>query len=365
METEERPLRCLIAAGGTAGHLLPALAVAEELERRGAEVSFAGSAGRMEAELVAEAGFDFDSYRISGFSRRHLLKLARGLARAAVAPVSCLRILRRRRPDVVFGGGGYVAGPMVLAAWLARIPAALSEADAHLGLANRLAEPFARRIFLAYPIEAGRRKKFRVVGRPLPKRSRLPEHAQARERFGLPNDRPVLLVFGGSQGSLALNELAVERFGKRGPAILHLAGERDYAALAGRVKRPGYVLTGFTNEFGAALAACDLVLARAGGSIWELAAAGKPALLVPYPYATADHQTKNARYFVEGGGAISVPESELERVPELLLELLDDPARLRAMSEAMLRLARPEASEDIARELMEMAVEHRERGRSS
>ena len=164
---------------------------------------------------------------------------------------------------------------------------------------------------------------------------------------------------GGSQGARALNELVVERFAGSGPAILHLAGERDYPALAPRVKRADYVLLGFTNEFGAALAACDLALARAGGSVWELAAAGKPALLVPYPYATADHQAKNASYFVEGGGAIALPESELEQVPAQLLALLDDPARLKAMSAAMLRLARPNAAEEIADELIELACRRR------
>jgi UDP-N-acetylglucosamine--N-acetylmuramyl-(pentapeptide) pyrophosphoryl-undecaprenol N-acetylglucosamine transferase len=335
---------------------MPALAVAEALEKRGTRVSFAGSSERVEAELVPQAGFEFDSFRISGFPRRPGLKLARGLGRALLAPFSCLRILARRRPDVVFGGGGYVAGPMVLAAWLKRIPAALSEADAHLGLANRLAEPFARRIFLAFPIE-GREKKrrYRVTGRPIPARSHPAGQTQARERFGLPQQGSVLLVAGGSQGARALNELVVDRFGESGPAILHLAGERDYPALAQRVKRPDYVLLGFTHEFGAALAACDLALARAGGSVWELAAAGKPALLVPYPYATADHQAKNASYFVRGGGAIALPESELEHVPAKLLELLEDSARLEAMSAAMLRLARPNAAEEIADELIELA----------
>src|SRR5664280_933702 len=357
---KEQPLRCLIAAGGTAGHLMPALAVAEALERRGVEVSFAGSSERMEAELVPQAGYAFDSFRSSGFSRRPGLKLARGLAQALVAPLACLRILGRRKPDVVFGGGGYVAGPMVLAAWLKRIPAALSEADAHLGLANRLAEPFARRVFLAFPIERHEKSKYRVTGRPLPARSRAPERTQSRKQFGLPENGPVLLVFGGSQGARALNKLMVERFGESGPAILHLAGRRDYPALAPRVKRADYVLLGFTNEFGAALAACDLALARAGGSVWELAAAGKPALLVPYPYATADHQAKNASYFVQGGGAIALPESELEQVPAKLLELLGDPDRLEAMSAAMLRLARPNAAEEIADELIELA---RKRGK--
>ncbi|HEY5161299.1 MAG TPA: UDP-N-acetylglucosamine--N-acetylmuramyl-(pentapeptide) pyrophosphoryl-undecaprenol N-acetylglucosamine transferase [Gaiellaceae bacterium] len=342
---------------------MPALAVAEALEKRGLEVTFAGSSERMEAELVPQAGYAFDSFRISGFSRRPGLKLARGLARASVAPFSCLRILGRRKPDVVFGGGGYVAGPMVLAAWLKRIPAALSEADAHLGLANRLAEPFARRVFLAFPIEGQEKSKYRVTGRPVPARSHPPEQAQARKHFGLPRQGPVLLVAGGSQGARALNELVVERFAESGPAILHLAGERDYPALAKRVKRPDYVMLGFTNEFGTALAACDLALARAGGSVWELAAAGKPALLVPYPYATADHQAKNANYFVEGGGALALPESELERVPATLLDLLKDPARLEKMSAAMLRLARPNAAEEIANELIELAGK-RKKGRA-
>jgi len=337
---------------------MPALAVAEALQSHGVEVGFAGSPDRIEARLVPEAGFAFDSFRISGLSRQPGLRLVRGLAQALVAPFACLRILRRRRPDVVFGAGGYVAGPMVLAAWLARIPAALSEADAHLGLANRLAVPFARRVFLSFPIEGREGRKYRVTGRPVPERSRLPGHSSARKRFGLPEKGPVLLVFGGSQGARALNELVVERFGASGPAILHLAGERDYPSLVDRVKRPDYVLLGFTNEFGAALAACDLGLARAGGSVWELAAAGKPALLVPFPYATADHQTKNARYIADGGGAVAVPESELERVPDLLLELLNDEGRLETMSKAMRALARPKAADEIAEELIALARKH-------
>jgi UDP-N-acetylglucosamine--N-acetylmuramyl-(pentapeptide) pyrophosphoryl-undecaprenol N-acetylglucosamine transferase len=244
---------------------------------------------------------------------------------------------------------------MVLAAWLTRIPAALSEADAHFGLANRLALPFARRVFLSFPIEGRKGGKYRVTGRPLPERSRLPGRAQARRRFGLPASGPVLLVFGGSQGARALNELVVKRFGAEGPAILHLAGERDYPALAERVQRPDYVLIDFTDEFGAVLAACDLALARAGGSVWELAAAGMPAVLVPFPHATADHQTKNAHYFSDGGGAICLPESELARVPDLLLELLGDPERLERMSQAMLSLAHPGAADEIAEELLELA----------
>jgi UDP-N-acetylglucosamine--N-acetylmuramyl-(pentapeptide) pyrophosphoryl-undecaprenol N-acetylglucosamine transferase len=177
----------------------------------------------------------------------------------------------------------------------------------------------------------------------------------ARRLFELPAAGGVLLVFGGSQGAQSLNELAVEAFGAAGPAVLHLAGERDYESLRPRVTRRDYRLLAYTDAFGAALAAADLVLARAGGSVWELAAAGKPAVLVPYPFATADHQTKNAGYFERTGGAIVVPESELGRVPELTRSLLDDPARLAAMGEAMRRFSRPDAADEIAEELIALA----------
>ena len=274
------------------------------------QVTWAGSPDRVEARLVPEAGIPFDGFRISGFPRRPGLRLARALGQAAAAPWACLRILGVRKPDVVLGGGGYVAGPMVLAARLRGIPAALTEADAHLGLANRLAAPFARRLFLAVPVE-GRPEggKVRVTGRPIPARSRAEatDRAAARALFGLPAEGPVLLVFGGSQGARALNELVVAAFGVDGPAVLHLCGQRDYDALAPRVTRPEYRLIAFTNDFGAALAASDLCIARSGGSVWEVAAAGVPAILVPFPYATADHQTKNARWFADGGGALRPP----------------------------------------------------------
>jgi UDP-N-acetylglucosamine--N-acetylmuramyl-(pentapeptide) pyrophosphoryl-undecaprenol N-acetylglucosamine transferase len=335
--------------------VLPALAVAEALERRGVTVSFAGSPERAAARLVPEAGYELDAFPVSGLPRRPGPALVRALVRAVVAPAACLRILGRRRPDVVFGAGGYVAGPMVLAAALRRIPAALSEADAHLGLANRLAAPFARRVFLAFPIPGRGGAKYRVTGRPLPARSRPAARVEARRRFGLPEAGPVLLVAGGSQGSRALNELAVETWGAGGPAVLHLCGERDHAALRGRVARPDYVLVAFTNDFGAALGAADLALARAGGSVWELAAAALPAVLVPFPFATADHQTKNAVHFERGGGAIVVPEGELGRVPELVRSLLDDPERLAEMGDAMRRLALPDAADVVAEELIALA----------
>lgn len=345
----------MIAAGGTAGHVRPALAVAEALRARGASVTFAGSRDRVESQLVPEAGFELDTFAISGFPRRLGIGLVRALWQAARAPFACSRILARRRPDVVLGGGGYVAGPMVLAARLRGIPAALTEADAHLGLANRLAAPFARRVLLAYAIDGRDGAKYRVVGRPIPAAHLGSDRAAARARLGLPADRPVLAVFGGLAGAQALNELAVEAFGAAGPALLHVSGARDYEALRPHVTREDYVLIPSTEHFGDALAAADLAISRAGGTVWELAAAGTPAILVPYPHATGDHQTLNARHFERGGGAIVVDQSELARVPALVDELLSDPARLGRMREAMHALARPDAADAVADELIALA----------
>jgi UDP-N-acetylglucosamine--N-acetylmuramyl-(pentapeptide) pyrophosphoryl-undecaprenol N-acetylglucosamine transferase len=351
---QSRAPRFLIAAGGTAGHVLPALAVAESLQSHGAPVTLAGRPDSVEERLARAAGLEFDAFRVEGLPRRASLRLLGVLARDAVAPAACLRILRRRRPDAVLGAGGYVGGPMVAAAGVLRIPAAIMEADAHLGLANRLAAPFATRVFCAFPLEGRSGSRYRVVGRPIPARSRPPAQNEARVAFGLPPKGPVVLVFGGSQGARRLNEAAHEAFASEGPAVLHLAGERDFPELERRPRRDDYRLLAFTDEFGAALAAADLVVARAGGSVWEIAAAGKPALLVPYPHATADHQAKNARYFEQAGGAIVVPEAELELGTQVG-ELLADPERLATMGAAMRAHAKPDAADVVAQEMIELA----------
>ena len=313
---DESQLRCLIAAGGTAGHVLPALAVADALRERGVHVTFAGSPERAEAQLVPAAGYELDTFRISGFPRRPGLALLRALGQAAAAPFACRRIVERRRPDVVLGAGGYVAGPMVLAARTKGVPAALTEADAHLGLANRLAAPFASRVLLAYDVP-GRN------GSKVPRRrpSRAGGVAAVAARRGAARARAAggragaCSSSGARAGAQALNEWAVETFGEVGPgrpAHLRRAGLPRRSATACAV--PTTCSCRSRDGLGAALGAADLAVSRAGGSVWELAAAGVPAVLVPYPYATGDHQTKNARHFQRAGGAVVVPETELGRV---------------------------------------------------
>jgi UDP-N-acetylglucosamine--N-acetylmuramyl-(pentapeptide) pyrophosphoryl-undecaprenol N-acetylglucosamine transferase len=247
---------------------------------------------------------------------------------------------------------------MVLAARLSRIPCALTEADAHLGLANRLAAPLAERVFLALPLGL-HGDKYRAVGRPIPAASQAVGRDEARGRLGLAEDARVVLVFGGSLGARLLNELALDAWAESGPAVIHLCGERDYPELNGRVTRSDYILRPFIDEIGVAYGAADVALARAGGSVWELAAAGLPAVLVPGLFATGNHQEKNARWFVDAGGAVVVPETEATRAPELVEQLLGDSDRLAAMAAAMRAVAKPDAAEEIADELVSLAAPRR------
>jgi UDP-N-acetylglucosamine--N-acetylmuramyl-(pentapeptide) pyrophosphoryl-undecaprenol N-acetylglucosamine transferase len=357
--------RIVIAAGGTAGHVVPALAVADALRERGAEVEFIGGE-RAEAELVPAAGYPFHRLRVRGLDRRHPVRAALALLLAAGATLRAVRLLRRLRADAVLGGGGYVAGPVGLAARLAGVPLVLTEADSHLGVANRALAPVAKRVFLAFPLERrrGRRwaRKWVVSGRPVPAGTGRADRAAARARFGIGPDEPCLLVFGGSLGALRLNHAALEAFGAASPcAVLHASGRRDYDDLRERLDSlgapPHYHLHPYIEPFADALAAADLVVARAGGSVMELAAAGLPAILVPYPHATADHQTSNARFIERAGAAVVVPDAELDG-PRLAREvgaLLAAPQRLGAMSKAARAVARPDAAATIADELLALA----------
>jgi UDP-N-acetylglucosamine--N-acetylmuramyl-(pentapeptide) pyrophosphoryl-undecaprenol N-acetylglucosamine transferase len=365
---EDAMPRIVIAAGGTAGHVVPALAVADALRARGAEVEFIGGE-RAEAELVPAAGYPFHRVRVRGLDRRRPLRAALALLLAAGATLRAIGLLSRLRADAVLGGGGYVAGPVGVAARLLRLPLVLTEADSHLGVANRLLAPVAKRVFLTFPIDGGRRRlrrraarKWIVSGRPVPAGTGRADRAAARERFGIGPHELCVLVFGGSLGARRLNDAAVEAFGAVSPcAVLHASGRRDHDDLRRRLDELGaprhYHLYAYIEPFADALAASDLVVARAGGSVMELAAAGLPAVLVPYPYAPADHQTGNARFIEQAGAAVVVPDAELDG-PRLAREvgtLLGAPQRLAEMSNAARAVARPDAADRIADELIALA----------
>jgi UDP-N-acetylglucosamine--N-acetylmuramyl-(pentapeptide) pyrophosphoryl-undecaprenol N-acetylglucosamine transferase len=275
------------------------------------------------------------------------------------------------------GGGGYVAGPVGVAALSLGIPLVLTEADSHLGLTNRMLAPFARRVCLAFAMSGRDSGRYRVTGRPIPPAE--PDRVGARERFGLTPRDTCVLVFGGSLGARSINLAAVEAFAPTqastpgaavAPAsvsrgiqasvrVLHISGRRDHPELLARQLPAGYDLRDYLDleDFAQALAAADLVVARSGGSVFELAAHGLPAILVPYPHASGDHQTANARWMADAGAAVLIADQELssERLREEVAVLLGDRARLAAMAVSAASLARPDAARDVASELLKAA----------
>jgi UDP-N-acetylglucosamine--N-acetylmuramyl-(pentapeptide) pyrophosphoryl-undecaprenol N-acetylglucosamine transferase len=340
------------------------MAVADELRASGAEVSFLGTRERIEADLVPAAGYEIDFLKVRGIDRGSRVRAAVAGAEALGASVAALRVLWRRRPDVVMGGGGFVAGPAGLAAVLGRIPLVLTEADSHLGLANRLLANRARRVCLAFPIAGRDGERYTVTGRPVPTGVLEADRASARERFGIAPEARCLLVIGGSQGARSINECAIAALAERSGRefdVVHVSGRRDFAALEQRLSiaphRERYTLLAYESDLGDCLAACDLVLGRSGGSIFELAAAGRPAILVPYPYAAAGHQESNAAWMAEAGAAIVVRDEELdaERLAAEIGGLIDDKGRLAAMAAASAALAKPDAARRIADAVLEAA----------
>jgi len=343
------------------------MAVAGELRASGAEVSFLGTREKIEAEMVPAAGYEIDFLKVRGIDRRNPLRAARAGFEALGAVAAARAALRRRGADVVMGGGGYVAGPAGLAAALSGTPLVLTEADSHLGLANRLLARRARRVCLAFPIAGREGERYLVTGRPVPQEIFAADRDSARQRFGVAPGARCLFVVGGSQGARSVNFAALEAFAERDGRefeVLHLSGRRDHPELQRRLDaaphRDGYTLVDYDPAgLGAFLAAADLVLGRSGGSIFEVTAAGRPAILVPYPYATADHQSANAAWMEKAGAATVLADSELEgeagaeRLRHEVIAILDDEARLEAMATASRDLAKPDAARRIADQVLE------------
>ena len=309
------------------------------------------------------AGYVLHGLRVTGVDRGDPVRAGRAIGLAVLAIPRARGILRRAKADVVMGGGGYVAGPVGLAARTLGLPLVLTEADSHLGVANRLLARFAVRVFLAFPIAGRDGEPYRVVGRPIPAGTGAADRAAARRRLGIGADERCLLVFGGSLGARSINDAAVAAFGGSPPcAVLHVSGRRDHASLERRLADlsfdPRYRLKAYVEPFADALAAADLVVARSGGSVLEVAAAGLPSILVPYPHATADHQTANAHHMERAGAAIVIPDAELDarRLADAVSCLLDDPERLAAMGRAATATARPDAAGEVARELLALAA---------
>jgi UDP-N-acetylglucosamine--N-acetylmuramyl-(pentapeptide) pyrophosphoryl-undecaprenol N-acetylglucosamine transferase len=345
----------LIAGGGTGGHVFPALALAGEIRRRrpGAPIVFVGTARGLETALVPKAGFVLELVRAKGLVGKGWRARLDGLRALPLALLDSLRLLARHAPRAVVGVGGYASGPLVATAWARRIPTLIHEQNAVPGLTNRLLAHVARRIAVGTARGAAALPGAVVTGNPV------------REGFfGIPSlvsrpeDRRLrILVVGGSQGAEILNRvvpLALARIAAAGIGfdVVHQAGKGRAAAVSTSYAKPGLlqdraIVHEFLDDMAAAYASADLVVARAGAmTVAEIAAAGRPALLVPFAAATHAHQEANARELESEGAAVVVPEKEAtqERLAAVLTGLLNDPSRLLAMGEAARRSAAPDAA---------------------
>jgi UDP-N-acetylglucosamine--N-acetylmuramyl-(pentapeptide) pyrophosphoryl-undecaprenol N-acetylglucosamine transferase len=363
-------MKIVITGGGTAGHVNPALAVAQELRTLGHEVVYAGTPQGLEARLAPQEGFPYTSFRASGFNRRKPLSLIVSTARVAASAFRARRWLKTLKPAAVVGFGGYVSIPVGLAASWLKIPLAVHEQNSTSGMANRFLAKRAQLVALTYESAAGDFQtggEVRLSGNPIRPALLNISRASARATFGLPADATVLLAFGGSLGAQHINESLISHaealLADPKLHILHITGAAGHADVTARLAAipqaaERWHLIAYCDQMGEAYAAADAVLSRAGATtLAELAALGMPALLVPYPYAAADEQTTNARQLAETGAALLIADAELDEPVflESLMRLVSSEEGREQMRQAASALGGSRAREELARLIIAMA----------
>jgi len=360
-------MRFVITGGGTGGHVYPALAIAGGLKEKypEAEILYMGSAKGLEADLVPRAGLSFEPIRVMGLKRRLTLDNILTVWQASLGFAKALRVLADFKPKAVIGTGGYVCGPVVLAAAVCGIPAFIHEQNALPGVTNRLLAYVVKTVAITFPETAGRLPKHaRVVLTGLPVRAEFKnceKKPEARRLLNLPENGSLVLSFGGSQGARSINNSmpeVIKYFRNRTDLhFLHVTGPAQYDDFLLGLKKcfvdPDYgnnTIKPYIHEMHLALAAADLVICRAGAAtLAEITAVGKPAVLIPYPYASGNHQELNAISLKKSGAAVVIKDSYLagKILAEQVDSLLADPIRLKEMSQASKRLGHPEALEKI------------------
>lgn len=352
----------LILAGGTGGHVFPALAVAEVLAERGVPVVWLGTRRGLESRVVPEAGFAIEYLPVRGLRGRGALDAVTAPFMLTRAVVAAYRRLRRHRPGSVLGMGGYVSGPGAIAARLRGVPLLIHEQNAIPGMTNRWLARIATRVLKGFDVSFPGAPQARFVGNPV--RRAIGSVPMPDERFADRDGPARLLVLGGSLGARALNErlpAALARLSPQAqPLVHHQAGERTVETAREAYAQAGVEadITVFIDDMPAAYAWADLVVCRAGAlTVAELAAAGVPALFVPFPYAVDDHQTHNAAYLVDAGGAELIQERDLDTgsLAAALDRLLSDRAELHGMAKRARAMGRPDAVDAVADSCLEVA----------
>jgi UDP-N-acetylglucosamine--N-acetylmuramyl-(pentapeptide) pyrophosphoryl-undecaprenol N-acetylglucosamine transferase len=354
-------MRIVIAAGGTGGHLYPAIALAKEFLRRDptTRILFVGTTRGLESKVLAHEGFELSLIDAKPVMGRGPMDVLLGLCAMPVTLWQSRKILRKRRADLVIGVGGYTSPMMVVAAALSGIPRVILEPNAHPGLANKAVGPFVQRVFLAFPSAAPafHHDKVRVVGTPI-RREFLTNTLSSSAAS--PAARRHVLIFGGSQGAKAINSAAIEALPtllKRHPSITvtHQTGESDHARVSEAYHKAGVPVevVSFIYDMPARINAADLVVARAGAmTVAELTACGKPAVFITFPTAKYYHQTKKSKVKEDVGAAVVIPQAQLtgQKLGQELASILDNPETMRGMGAASLSLRRMDAAEAIVRE---------------
>jgi UDP-N-acetylglucosamine--N-acetylmuramyl-(pentapeptide) pyrophosphoryl-undecaprenol N-acetylglucosamine transferase len=352
----------MIMAGGTGGHIFPGIAVARELALRGVPVIWLGSVGGLEERLVPQAGFALTTLRVTGLRGKGWRALLGAPLRIVRAVLQALSILRRERPSAVLSMGGFAAGPGGIAAWLARRPLIVHEQNRVPGYTNRVLSLFAKKILSGFSDAFAPARHAQWVGNPV--RSEIVALARPAERFADRRGTPRLLVLGGSQGAHALNVRVPQALQQmpieQRPEVRHQCGARhaDRARDAYEMVKVSATVETFIEDMAAAYAWADLVVCRSGAlTVAELSAAGIGAVLIPFPHAVDDHQTRNGQTLVEVGAAVLLAESEAsaEKIASVLTELLGDRTRLLNMAQAARALAQPDSASRIASCCLEVA----------
>ena len=362
MNTAASPRPVLIMAGGTGGHVFPALALARLLRSRSYQVVWLGTRRGLEARIVPSNNFPIEWLSVGGLRGKGLTTLLAAPFRLVLALYQALRVMRRHRPIVVVGLGGFVTGPGGVAAWLTRAPLVIHEQNAIAGFTNRRLAPLAREVLEAFPNSFDADTKARAIGNPV--RQEIFAVPAPVERFGSRGGAIRILVIGGSLGAMRLNGVvpfAIARLaGSINVEVRHQSGERwaESARKSYADARVRADVQPFIEDMAEAYAWADLVICRAGAlTISELAAAGVGAILVPFPAAVDDHQTHNARYLVNEGAAVLIADRDLtaERLAEELQRLCAGRGKLLAMAERARLLARPHAAEELAESCLRFA----------
>lgn len=358
MAETRNPIRMLITGGGTGGHLFPAVAAAQALKKRepGSEVLFVGTRRKIDTTSLDQYGFESCSISSYGLKGKNIVSLIKALAVLPVSFFQALSHIRRFKPDVALGVGGYVTGPVMVAARFAGVATAIHEQNSIPGMANRKLGSLVDRVCVSLPGSEDYfpKNKVSVTGNPV--RQNILELA-GQDSLGI-KGKPTLLVLGGSQGAHAVNKMITEAFIREGSQLkdgiklIHQTGMVDYEWVEKTYKENGIEaeVAPFFQDMSAVYEKANFLVSRAGATtLTELAVLGKPAILIPYPYAADNHQEKNGDYYVQGGGAVQFREDTLsvEKLAGVVTELADDTNRLEEMSRRMKDLGRPDAAEQL------------------